>query len=321
MISKLVVQNFKSIKKLELAAKRVNLFIGEPNVGKSNILESLALYALPIHGVAFKDLVRFQDLGNVFFENDPANPIFISSESGSITLNFDRQTDRINFKLDHGNIHLERFFDANGTLFGANENVDLQIHPYYFKTTARFDNKRLGSLLPPHGNNLFSILQSNRTLKSLIAELIHERGFKLTFRQSSSEIEFSKEENNVLTIYPYEVISDTLQRMIFYVAAIESNLEQSVLILEEPESNVFPYYTKYLAEKIALDSQRQYFITTHNPYFLQSIVEKTPLDELALNVVTLENFQTKVTTLNKRGVEEALDLNNDVFLNFDRLIE
>ena len=42
-INTLEIKNFKSIKDLKLDCKQVNLFIGEPNVGKSNILEALAL--------------------------------------------------------------------------------------------------------------------------------------------------------------------------------------------------------------------------------------------------------------------------------------
>ncbi|UFH52929.1 AAA family ATPase [Spirosoma sp. KNUC1025] len=37
------IKNFKSIKDLRLDCKRVNIFIGRPNVGKSNILEGLGL--------------------------------------------------------------------------------------------------------------------------------------------------------------------------------------------------------------------------------------------------------------------------------------
>ncbi|MBC8229921.1 AAA family ATPase [bacterium] len=43
MIEKLAMKNFKSIKDLEIDCGRVNLFIGEPNTGKSNILEAIGL--------------------------------------------------------------------------------------------------------------------------------------------------------------------------------------------------------------------------------------------------------------------------------------
>jgi AAA15 family ATPase/GTPase len=36
-IKNLEIKNFKSVKHLKLDCKRINLFIGEPNTGKSNI--------------------------------------------------------------------------------------------------------------------------------------------------------------------------------------------------------------------------------------------------------------------------------------------
>ena len=42
-LKKIRIQNFKSIKDLELKCKSINLFIGKPNAGKSNILEALGL--------------------------------------------------------------------------------------------------------------------------------------------------------------------------------------------------------------------------------------------------------------------------------------
>ena len=47
MIKKLHIKNFKSIKELDLNCARVNVFIGEPNTGKSNILEAIGIYCLP----------------------------------------------------------------------------------------------------------------------------------------------------------------------------------------------------------------------------------------------------------------------------------
>ena len=43
MIENLSIKNFKSIKDLSIDCKRINLFIGEPNAGKSNILEALGV--------------------------------------------------------------------------------------------------------------------------------------------------------------------------------------------------------------------------------------------------------------------------------------
>jgi AAA15 family ATPase/GTPase len=37
------IKNFKSIKDVKLSCKKINLFIGEPYSGKSNLLEVFAL--------------------------------------------------------------------------------------------------------------------------------------------------------------------------------------------------------------------------------------------------------------------------------------
>ncbi len=50
LISDIEIKNFKSIKKVELNnCSRINVFIGKPNVGKSNILEALGLFGLPFY--------------------------------------------------------------------------------------------------------------------------------------------------------------------------------------------------------------------------------------------------------------------------------
>src|SRR5256885_14258235 len=43
MIRNLHISNYKSIKQLDLNCERINILIGEPNTGKSNILEALDL--------------------------------------------------------------------------------------------------------------------------------------------------------------------------------------------------------------------------------------------------------------------------------------
>lgn len=69
----------------------------------------------------------------------------------------------------------------------------------------------------------------------------------------------------MIVSYPYATVSDTLQRMVLYTVAIETS-EDAVLILEEPEAHTFPYYTKHLAERIALDPRRNhYFIVERSP--------------------------------------------------------
>ncbi len=48
MIKNLSINNFKSIKDLNLNSKRINLFIREPNYGKSNMLKAWGLLSMAV---------------------------------------------------------------------------------------------------------------------------------------------------------------------------------------------------------------------------------------------------------------------------------
>ena len=67
MTKDLIIKNFKSIKNLQLDCKRVNLFIGDPNSGKSNILESIALLN---KNEKLSEYVRFDQVQQLFFDFD-----------------------------------------------------------------------------------------------------------------------------------------------------------------------------------------------------------------------------------------------------------
>ena len=68
MIKKLSVKNFKSIKELGIECRRINLFIGEPNTGKSNILETLGLLSWCGHDNHLTEYVRFQNMQEFFYD-------------------------------------------------------------------------------------------------------------------------------------------------------------------------------------------------------------------------------------------------------------
>lgn len=47
-IKRISIENFKSLRSCEIVdCKRMNLFIGRPNVGKSNIIEAMSLLSIP----------------------------------------------------------------------------------------------------------------------------------------------------------------------------------------------------------------------------------------------------------------------------------
>ena len=143
---------------------------------------------------------------------------------------------------------------------------------------------------------------------------------RLGLRPQENRIEVLKDFGDVIISQPYHLASDTFQRLVFYMAALHTNSD-SVLVFEEPEAHAFPYYTKYLAERIALDEKgNQYFISTHNPYFLLPILEKTLSEDIAVFITYYEDHHTQVRQLAQDELETIFD-DVDVFSNIDMFLE
>jgi AAA15 family ATPase/GTPase len=166
---------------------------------------------------------------------------------------------------------------------------------------------------------MVSLLMSNKTLRSAANDLFSPFGLRLGLRPHEHKIEVIKDYEDIIVSHPYALTSDTLLRLVFYLAAILTN-KDSVLVFEEPESHAFPYYTGHLAEVIALDdANNQYFITTHNPYLLLPMLEKTPEGDLAVFLTYFEDYETKVKSLTKEDLQKLFEI--DVFSNLETFLE
>ena len=178
------------------------------------------------------------------------------------------------------------------------------------------------SLLPPHGLNLASILYSQREYLRRLSKSFGE-GMRLTVEiKKGSEIEVKciLEKEDPPVIVDWSLLSETMRRLAFHLLAIWTN-KDSVIAFEEPEAHSFPYYTSVLAEEIASDQNNQYFITTHNPYFLLRLLEKTPKEQIGCFVVWMKNYETRVRRLTEEEIEdEVLDAAGDVFIQLEHMI-
>jgi hypothetical protein len=193
-----------------------------------------------------------------------------------------------------------------------------RIKLFRFKTLDRYDSKQPDSLRPPNGDNLFSVVISSKVLRETMTEFFRKYGLKLVMKPHEKVFELQKEVDDLVFSYPYTLTSDTLRRIIFYTVAIASN-KDSVLVFEEPESNAFPYYTKYLGERIALDQTNQFFIATHNPYLLSAVIEKARKEDVQVFITYFKDFQTRVKSLTANQLSELMEA--DPFFNLDRFIE
>ncbi len=315
MVKHVSIKNFKSVKDVAFETKRVNLLLGTPNSGKSNILEALGLFSAS-HVRNLKDYIRFKKTENLFYDNDVTQDIEIRADDYFCQINFDKGIFRGKCNMGEEN-YLEFRLNYNGEYDRQVQENILPFRYYRFKldytASAGFEY-----LLPPFGKNLFSILYTNKQLRKEVSQLLLEKGFRLIIDTQDKKIEILKEVDDIFYTYPYESLSDTVQRVVFYMTAMATN-QNSILLLEEPEAYIFPYYVKFLADKIIQNTDNQYFIITHNPYFLFSMIEALPESDLAVMMTSMENYQTQVVALTSAQLEKVKVLGNDFFLNPEQI--
>jgi AAA15 family ATPase/GTPase len=353
MINNLTIRNFKSIKDLTLNCKRINLFIGEPNTGKSNILEAMGLlswldyaevpaqqkYSLDSpqlivppqqYHIRLFDFIRFIGIQDLFLDGLIDDKIEISIKKKSEI--------GIEMKLKSGFVILEKKSVKTGKKSNKKQEIirldfkgdvteisstikDFSSIKFYRfqKQQFYFPFNTSSYLLPPHGSNLFSLVMSNKRLREIMTGFYRESDLTLVLKPQNMTFEIQSQRENFVFSYPYISVSDTLQRIIFHIIAMESN-ENSTLVFEEPESYAFPYFTSYLGERIAKYDTNQHFISTHNPYLLQSILEKADKKEVNVFVTFLEDFQTKVVQLTSEQISTEI-LDADPFFNLDKFTD
>jgi AAA15 family ATPase/GTPase len=365
-ITTLRIQNFKSIKDVTMQPRRVNIIIGEPNVGKSNILEALSLLGgMFFDGQKFMDgQVRYETIRNLFYDNDWSQEISVIGEGvggtrlrkrgeqvevalGNKELRAEEREsliDQIRYELSKDELearqvdkhlivnfedrnHLRELINKEGTT----QNLDMSspqpvisVKKYTFqKQTPHGKSYNDSFLRPPFGDNLLEVIgTAPSAFKKEIGAFFTPFGLNLALRPE--ELEVQKNVEGVITAIPYALVADTLQRLIFYLAAIESNTD-SVLLFEEPEAHSFPEYVLHLAQNIVESRTNQFFIVTHSPYLITEILEEMLLDdELALELTMFaayyEDYQTKVEQLTDEQVRAVRLDGLDVFFNMGRFV-
>ena len=330
MIKHVSIRNFKSIKQAELDCGRVNIFIGEPNSGKTNILEGIGILSYPFVE-RLEEIIRFEDFNNLFFDKSINQDVLLEFEA---TQRYsDNNQDSNELISQKVNIKYNKLFDliSTGQFVGCNFNIeygekhiyhsqkdvgDSPIKFYNFNKQKNYIGKELKFLYPPYGSNLIEILKINSELRIYANSLFENYGYKILLDTDNSKLLIVKIVDGVLISQPFYMVADTLQRILFYIAIIETNKDSSI-VLDEPDVYLFPKYTKYLAERIAKYNSNQFFLTTHNPYFLLTLAEKTPAEDLRVFLTYYEDYQTKVKLLSPKEVLDLRDEDASLFFNLE----
>ena len=375
------IQNFKSIKDVTLHPRRVNLIIGEPNVGKSNLLEAMTLLGSITYEPTDRFLgsfIRYEEPRQLFYDNLVGNTIKVETDRDVAVLMFDKGP--VKFKYVFCNAGFYSALAGFSKKVAINQSVqaldmtvarkagmgeeswnvaedefptkfiyttfekqsvsnvdrrgkfiehwdvsptDVPPRAYSFYKKAPI-NEEIGNsyLSSPHGTNLIEVIQTHAPLRQEIARMFERYGQKLQLRVDERKLEVIKDQDGMTYSYPYSSVADTLQRIIFYLAAIESN-DDAVLLFEEPEAHSFPVYVARLGRRIAESRNNQFFIDTHSPYLVTEILERmlpdeTAAGELAIFAAYYHDHQTKLHQLSDDEVRSIREDGIDVFYNMKR---
>jgi AAA15 family ATPase/GTPase len=314
-IEKIVISNFKSIKHLELSNfKRINLFIGRPNVGKSNIIEALSVFTIPQLKLSnvkkLNQLMRLEHETELFFDGNFKESIVIQADTHTCKINYDKISG-LNVSLNQHHYAInEKLEIKNGKGLIQNE----PIYRYIFDANAKFSKGSAMYLYPPFGNNLLNVLEIMPELKQNIQNLFNEYELKIVFDKASQSLKVIKAVEDELFLLPYNSIADTLRRVIFFKTAIASN-ENRILLLEEPEAHAFPPYIVEITQELIHSTTNQFFITTHSPFILNDLLQNA-MDDLAIFIVDYKNHQTVVKGLTETELLEVYKYGIDLFMNY-----
>lgn len=341
LIKNLHIKNFKSVRDLSLECDRINIFIGRPNAGKSNILEAISLLGAEYSGNEdnfMQGFIRYKTIIQLFSNFDFHNPVQIDTDFYGVKLKFLEPEGAFRFTIDFLNdISKKQFREGNSKFIVPSISMTLSpsgkilsnrtltigepstVKKYDFSPFS--DHKERGLYLflyPPVGDNFYFVARSNSKLKAEIQQFLKPNGLDFLLDIESQQMSVIQKEKDSFLRIPMALVPDTFQRYIFHLAAIMSNRD-SVLLFEEPESHSYPPYIHQLAQHIVDNEDgNQYFITTHNPYLLTPILQEAK--DVALFVTWFEDYQTHARRLSEAEVGDILNYGMDVFLNLKHFI-
>ncbi len=343
-IDTIEIKNFKSIRHQKIeGCKRINLFIGYPNVGKSNILEALSLisFAKENQEIPLKLLARYRELVDLFFFGDSKHNIEVWVDDFVLALKFlgkkyfqigflNKKNYSEDFNENSNDILKYMLFERDGILKEISSKAEFlspfDVRKYQFMESGRVvsgqadeiigDDSRLSF---PYGDNLGEVIRSFPELREECGRILSEYNLKLIFNENH-EVFVQKQLDNFSAFqFSFSQVADTLRRLIFFKAAILSN-KDSVLLFEEPEAHMFPPYVSNFANDVMSDRNRnQFFIATHSPYVLNDFIEDLSENELAIYAIGYNNEsgETKIRRFSAEEVKEVYSYGVDLFFNLE----
>jgi AAA15 family ATPase/GTPase len=344
-IKNIEIKNFKSIRHVKIEdCRRVNVFIGYPNVGKSNILEAMSLmsYLQRQYKVPFKNNFRYKELIDLFSDGDRDKDAEVFVDDYVFSLRFINKS-RLDFSVIEKLSYVERTNSSKSFIFKTdNINKDGIVQEQTFSNSIPFDenkfvvrkyqfreeyingyapNENPKELSSPYGRNLSEVIRYNADLRKECGELFSTYNLKLIFDENNSIIVQKQLDEFSAFQFSLQQVADTLQRLIFHKAAILTS-QNKVLLFEEPEAHMFPpYIGKFTADVMFDKNNNQYFMATHSPFVLNDFMEDMDNSELSIYAVGYVKGETTIVRLTDKQVSDIYQYGVDLFFNLEDFLK
>ncbi|MHA1819583.1 MAG: AAA family ATPase [Promethearchaeota archaeon] len=352
-------ENFKIFKNISFSPNLINIFIGPPNSGKTCLIEGLSLFGFLNHNIkcGLGELIRFHSYRDLFYEKDIKDKMllelnFINKQGDNTPESYNIESElhknEINFyytlrksKLNSKstpesksqetsslNPQKYKFLSVDVNLKQNNFNSIRseiinkdypKICPIKFKKIKKFRRSYISGLNLPYGDNLLEFLDNNHGFLEYTATILDSFGLKLRIDEEDYQLKYEfMKDDFYIRAFDYWLLPESVQRFILYALAVQY-FRDSIILLEAPESRLFPIYIRKLAELIARNDSNQYFITTHNPYFISIILDNVSIKNV--NIYWMEYDKEKgspsIKKLTDDEMKEIKILDYDIFYKYN----
>lgn len=348
MINSIEIRNFKGIKKMKISGlRKVNLFLGKNNSGKSSILESIYLIS---YGFSEFDSINRKDKMEVLLNRRCERGLKGEKRDTEILWYNYEKSKPIQFKLGFNNFHIEI------------ELSDIHEHPLVILNEEKYGYKywcaihkrsyvsdgssskttsldSASSLLKIKKREMSDLLKYMEGITIIDSGLLHrfeeverriwEEVFKRRIdkeivsllrdgyglnAENITYVPFGDKDVLMVGLPRSSVRLDDLgdgSRMSFLMTSISLLSERSALLLEEPESHQHPlglYKTMDLILKSAKKRNNQILITTHSLELSKIVSKICSESEIELSMFFLERDNKGVVSARKLSGEDLENL-------------
>ena len=278
-IKRLVIENFKSIERIELIEPNpFTVFVGPNGSGKSNIFEALEFMNLATKAGG---LVANMFGGVEKFVNRKAEKkiILVSALLDSALLKLVQKPDETN---TYNVIYSETSVETQGKAISRRKNTNqflINFNHLFIKNNDKVKyNNQADDQLSLSANNLESVLKrilQNSMLRDEIFEWLglFVPGFKAVEVDDHDELHWFEESSD--RYFTKDLISDGTYYIIALLTAVyQSDDQPQFLCIEEPENGLHPQVARELVDffRLMCEERGHYiWLNTHSPYMVSRV--------------------------------------------------